>query len=429
MFQPVLTRNIQRPNSEKIATYLAHGGYAAAKLALSKPPEELIEMVKRSGLRGRGGAGFPAGVKWGFMPRDGKLQKVVAVNTDEGEPGTFKDREIVERDPHQVIEGVLIAAYAIGASRAYVYIRGEFFLGVKRWIKAIADAYEHGFLGQNILGTGFSLEMSVHRGAGAYICGEETAMLESLEGKAGNPRLKPPYPAQAGLFGLPTLVHNIETLACIPHIIARGPEWFASIGTAESKGPKIFSVSGHVKRPGNYELPLGTTLREIIYEHAGGVRGGRRIKAIIPGGASTPMLTADSLDVPMGFETLKQAGSELGTGAIIVMDESTCMVEAARRLTKFFAHESCGRCIPCRVGATRLYETLDRLEHGEGAPGDVERALELAEGIDGRTFCPMGAALVNPSRSAIAHFRDEFEHHIRHKQCLAPLENTGQARV
>jgi len=354
---------------------------------------------------------------------------VVAVNTDEGEPGTFKDREIVERDPHQVIEGVLIAAYAIGASRAYVYIRGEFFLGVKRWIKAIADAYEHGFLGQNILGTGFSLEMSVHRGAGAYICGEETAMLESLEGKAGNPRLKPPYPAQAGLFGLPTLVHNIETLACIPHIIARGPEWFASIGTAESKGPKIFSVSGHVKRPGNYELPLGTTLREIIYEHAGGVRGGRRIKAIIPGGASTPMLTADSLDVPMGFETLKQAGSELGTGAIIVMDESTCMVEAARRLTKFFAHESCGRCIPCRVGATRLYETLDRLEHGEGAPGDVERALELAEGIDGRTFCPMGAALVNPSRSAIAHFRDEFEHHIRHKQCLAPLENTGQARV
>ena len=379
MFQPILTRNIQRPNSEKIATYLAHGGYAAAKLALTKSPEELIEMVKRSGLRGRGGAGFPAGVKWGFLPKGGDLPKVVAVNTDEGEPGTFKDREVVERDPHQVIEGVLIAAYAIGASRAYVYIRGEFFLGVKRWIKAIADAYEHGFLGQNILGSGFGLEMSVHRGAGAYICGEETAMLESLEGKAGNPRLKPPYPAQAGLFGLPTLVHNIETLACIPHIIERGPEWFASIGTAESKGPKIFSVSGHVKRPGNYELPLGVTLREIIYEHAGGVRNGRAIKAIIPGGASTPMLTADALDVPMGFETLKQAGSELGTGAIIVMDQATCMVEAARRLTKFFAHESCGRCIPCRVGATRLYETLDRLEHGEGAPGDVERALELAE--------------------------------------------------
>jgi NADH-quinone oxidoreductase subunit F len=417
-FEPVLTRNIHRLNSEKIATYQAHGGYEAAKLALTKSPDTLIEMVKRSGLRGRGGAGFPAGVKWGFMPKDANLPKVVAVNTDEGEPGTFKDREIVERDPHQVIEGVLIAAYAIGANRAYVYIRGEFFLGVKRWIKAIADAYEHGFLGQNILGSGFGLDMSVHRGAGAYICGEETAMLESLEGKAGNPRLKPPYPAQSGLFGLPTLVHNIETLACIPHIIGRGPDWFASIGTAESKGPKIFSVSGHVNRPGNYELPLGVTLREVIYEHAGGVRGGRRIKAVIPGGASTPMLTADSLDVPMGFETLKQAGSELGTGAIIVMDESTCMVEAARRLTKFFAHESCGRCVPCRVGATRLYELLDRLEHGEGAPGDVECALELAEGIDGHTFCPMGAALVNPARSAIAHFRDEFEYHISHKHCM-----------
>ena len=418
MFEPVLTRNIHRPDSEKITTSLANGGYDAVKLALNKTPDELIEMVKHSGLRGRGGAGFPAGAKWGFMPRDNQLPKIVAVNTDEGEPGTFKDREIVERDPHQVIEGVIIAAYAIGASRAYVYIRGEFFLGVKRWIKAIADAYEHGFLGQNILGTGFSLDMSVHRGAGAYICGEETAMLESLEGRPGNPRIKPPYPAQVGLFGLPTLVHNIETLACIPHIILRGPEWFASLGTAESKGPKIFSVSGHVNRPGNYELPLGTTLREIIYEHAGGIRGGRKIKAIIPGGASTPMLTAESLNVPMAFETLKQAGSELGTGAIIVMDETTCMVEAARRLTKFFAHESCGRCTPCRLGATRLYEVLNRIEQGKAAAGDVDCALELTEGIDGRTFCPMGGALVNPARSAIHHFRSEFDYHIEHKHCM-----------
>ncbi len=420
MFEPVLTRNIHRPDSEKIATYLANGGYDAVKLALGKPPEELIERVKRSGLRGRGGAGFPAGTKWGFMPKGRDIPKIVAVNTDEGEPGTFKDREVVERDPHQVIEGVIIAAYAIGASRAYVYIRGEFFLGVKRWIKAIADAYEYGFLGPNILGTGFSLDMSVHRGAGAYICGEETAMLESLEGKPGNPRIKPPYPAQVGLFGLPTLVHNIETLSCIPHIVLRGPEWFASLGTAESKGPKIFSVSGHVNRPGNYELPLGTTLREIIYEHAGGVRGDKQIKAIIPGGASTPMLTAESLDVPMAFETLKQAGSELDTGAIIVMDESTCMVEAARRMTKFFAHESCGRCTPCRLGATRLYEILDRLEHGKAVPGDVERALELTAGIDGRTFCPMGGALVNPARSAIAHFRAEFDYHVEHKHCKVP---------
>jgi NADH-quinone oxidoreductase subunit F len=419
MFEPALTRNLHFPASEKIQTYLAHGGYQAVRLAFSLQPEELIEMVKRSGLRGRGGAGFPAGVKWSFMPPGTSQPKIVAVNTDEGEPGTFKDREMVERDPHQIIEGVIIAAYAVGASRAYVYIRGEFLLGIKRWIKAIADAYEDGFLGENILGSGFNLEMSVHRGAGAYICGEETAMLESLEGKAGNPRLKPPYPAQVGLFGLPTLVHNIETLACLPLIVERGPEWFASIGTAESKGPKIFSVSGQVKRPGNYELPLGTTLREIIYEHAGGPRDGHQVKAIIPGGASTPLLTAEALDVPMAFETLKQAGSELGTGAIIVMDETTCMVEVARRLTKFFAHESCGRCTPCRLGSLRLYEALDRLEHGRGQADELERITELTAGIDGRTFCPMGAALVNPARSALAHFRGEFEYHLEHQHCLA----------
>ena len=419
MFEPVLTANIHRPDSEKIAVYLAHGGYQAARKALTEyTPEELIDIVKRSGLRGRGGAGFPAGVKWGFMPKDPSIEKIVAVNTDEGEPGTFKDRQIVERDPHQVIEGVIIAAYAVGASRAYVYIRGEFFLGVKRWIKAIADAYEGGFLGKDILGSGFSLDMSVHRGAGAYICGEETAMIESLEGKPGNPRLKPPYPAQVGLFGQPTLVHNIETLACIRHIVLRGPEWFAGIGSEQSKGPKIFSVSGHVNRPGNYELPLGTPLREIIYEHAEGVRGGRQIKAIIPGGASTPVLTADQIDTPMTFEDLEKAGSQLGTGAIVVMDETTCIVEAARRTTKFFAHESCGRCVPCRIGSVRLFETLDRIEHGKGLPEDIERALYLAENIDGRTFCPMGAALVNPARSTILKFRPEYEYHIEHKHCL-----------
>jgi NADH-quinone oxidoreductase subunit F len=351
------------------------------------------------------------------MPKDPDIQKYVAVNTDEGEPGTFKDRQIVECDPHQIIEGVIIASYAVGANRAYVYIRGEFFLGVKRWIKAIADAYEHGFLGKNILNSGFDLDMSVHRGAGAYICGEETAMLESLEGKPGNPRLKPPYPAQIGLFNLPTLVHNIETLACIKHIVSRGPEWFASIGTEQSKGPKIFSVSGHVNRPGNYELPLGTALEEIIYEHAGGMRGGKRLKAVIPGGASTPVLSADQVDTAMAFETLEGVGSQLGTGAIIVMDETTCMVEAARRITKFFAHESCGRCVPCRVGSVRLFETLDRIEHGKGLADDIERALYLAENIDGRTFCPMGAALVNPARSTILKFRNEYEFHLQNKRC------------
>jgi NADH-quinone oxidoreductase subunit F len=417
MFEPVLTRNIHRPNSERIYTYLANGGYEAVRLALTKSPDELIEMVKRSGLRGRGGAGFPAGVKWSFMPKETDVPKIVAVNTDEGEPGTFKDREIVERDPHQVIEGVIIASYAVGAHRAYVYIRGEFFLGVKRWIKAIADAYEHGFLGKNILGSGFDLDMSVHRGAGAYICGEETAMLESLEGKPGNPRLKPPYPAQVGLFGYPTLVHNIETLACIPHIILRGPEWFASIGTTESKGPKIFSVSGHVNKPGNYELPLGTTIGEIIYEHAGGIRGGKKLKAVIPGGASTPVLTAEHVDVPMAFETLAAVGSQLGTGAMIVMDETTCMVEVARRLTKFFAHESCGRCVPCRLGSRRLYEILERIERGKGKAADIDLALELAREIDGLTFCPMGSALVNPARSTIEHFREEYDFHITQKKC------------
>ncbi len=418
MFEPILTRNIGVADSERIATYLARGGYEATRAALTRhTPAELVAMVKRSGLRGRGGAGFPAGTKWGFMPTDPAIPKILAVNTDEGEPGTFKDRALVERDPHQVIEGVIIASYAVGARRAYVYIRGEFFLGVKRWIKAIADAYEHGFLGKNILGSGFDLDLSVHRGAGAYICGEETAMLESLEGKPGNPRLKPPYPAQRGLFGLPTLVHNVETLACIPHIVLRGPEWFAGIGVAQSTGPKIFCVSGHVVRPGNYELPLGTPLSEIVYEHAGGVRNGHKLKAVIPGGASTPVLTADQVDTPMAFETLAAVGSALGTGAIIVMDETTCMVEAARRLTRFFAHESCGRCVPCRIGSQRLVELLDRIETGRGGAGDIDRARDLAGHIDGATFCPMGAALAKPARSTIERFRDEYEHHVAHRRC------------
>ena len=312
-WKPVLLANVNRPNSERITTYLDHGGYEALRKALKMTPDAIIAEVKASGLRGRGGAGFPTGMKWGFMPKDAAANmpavKYLAVNTDEGEPGTFKDRLIVERDPHCILEGVIIASYAIGAHRAFVYIRGEFFLGVKRWIKAISDAYQHGFLGKNILSSGFDLDVSVHRGAGAYICGEETAMIESLEGKRGEPRLKPPYPAQVGLWGQPTLVQNVETLANIPHIVQRGAAWFASIGTEQSKGPKVFCISGHVNRPGNYELPLGTPLREIIYEHAGGVRYGRNIKAVIPGGASTPILTPDKLDVPMAFETLVAAGS------------------------------------------------------------------------------------------------------------------------
>ncbi len=417
--EKVLLRNVEVPNSERIDVYLQRGGYLALHKALRHSPDELIEMVKKSGLRGRGGAAFPAGLKWGFMPKDPGVTRYVCVNTDEGEPGTFKDRLLIERDPHSVIEGVIIAAYAVGAHRAYVYIRGEFFTGVKRWMKAIDDAYARGFLGKDILGSGFDLDLSVHRGAGAYICGEETAMLESLEGKRGEPRLKPPYPAQVGLYQQSTLVHNVETLANVPHIVLRGPEWYAQIGTKESTGPKIFCVSGHVNRPGNYELPLGTPLREIIDDYAGGVRSGKRVKAIIPGGASTPMLTPAHLDIPMSFEALAAAGSMLGTGGIIVIDEDTCIVDATLRLTRFFAHESCGKCTPCRVGTQQLVSTLQRIEAGRGQAGDVERLLSLCAGIMGHTFCPMGDAAVNPVLSSLKYFREEYEHHIKHHRCVA----------
>ena len=406
-WQPVLLAHVNKPNSEKMTSYLDHGGYEALRKALTMSPEQIIQEVKASGLRGRGGAGFPTGMKWGFMPKDAPV-KYLAVNTDEGEPGTFKDRLIVERDPHSILEGVIIAAYAIGAHRAFVYIRGEFFLGVKRWIKAIADAYQYGFLGKNILDSGFDLDVSVHRGAGAYICGEETAMIESLEGKRGEPRLKPPYPAQVGIWGKPTLVQNVETLANIPHIIQRGAPWYASIGTEQSKGPKVFCISGHVNRPGNYELPLGTTLRELIYEHAGGVRLGRSVKAVVPGGASTPFLLPDKLDVPMAFETLQAAGSALGTGAVIVMDETTDMVEVTRRTTSFFVHESCGHCAPCRVGGVRMLEILERMSAHQAKAGDLTSLEYLADNISGRTFCPMGTGMCEPNTSALRLFREEF---------------------
>jgi len=418
MFEKVLTRNCGLPRSETIDVYMASGGYQALRKALREyTPEQLIEIVTASGLRGRGGAGFPAGRKWSFMPKDRDMEKYVCVNTDEGEPGTFKDRELVEKDPHQIIEGVIIASYAVGARRAFVYIRGEFFLGVKRWIKAIDDAYAKGFLGKNILDSGFSLDLSVHRGAGAYICGEETALIESLEGKRGEPRKKPPYPASVGLWGKPTLVHNVETLANVPHIINRGAQWYAGIGTPRSTGSKIFCVSGHVNQRGVLELPLGVPLREIIEEHAGGMALHKKLKAVIPGGASTPMLTAEQLDVPMAFETLEAAGTMLGTGAIIVMNEDTCMVDVARRLMRFFAHESCGRCVPCRVGTQRMLDVLERLESGKGKTGDIARLEELANSIRGITFCPMGDAAVNPVLSGLKLFRDEYEYHIKHHHC------------
>jgi len=407
-WQPILLANVNRPNSEKIATYLRYGGYEALRKALNMSPDNVIAEVKASGLRGRGGAGFPTGVKWGFISKEAPV-KYLAINTDEGEPGTFKDRLIVERDPHSILEGVIISAYAIGAHRAFVYIRGEFFLGVKRWIKAISDAYQHGFLGKDILGSGFELDVSVHRGAGAYICGEETAMIESLEGKRGVPRAKPPYPAQQGLWNKPTIVQNVETLVNIPHIIQRGAHWHAGIGTEKSKGIKIFCVSGHVNSPGNFELPLGTPLKEIIYEHAGGVRRGRNIKAIIPGGASTAMITSDKISTPMAFETLQSVGSALGTGAIIVMDETTDMVEVVRRITRFFVHESCGYCFPCRIGGQGMLLLLEKLAANNGAMQDIAELERIARGITGQTFCPMGTGMVEPILSALKLFRSEFE--------------------
>jgi len=429
MFEPILLKRASLPRSESIDVYLANGGYRALQKALREySPDGLIDLVKSSKLRGRGGAGFPAGLKWGFMPKE-DMQKYLCVNTDEGEPGTFKDRILVEKDPHQVIEGGIIAAYAVGATRAFVYIRGEFFLGVKRWVKAIADAYAHGYLGKNILDSGFDLDMTVHRGAGAYICGEETAMIESLEGRRGEPRLKPPYPSQYGYLGQPTLVHNVETLANVPHIVLNGADWYAAIGTENSTGPKLFCVSGCVYRRGVYELPLGTPLSTIIYEYAGGVPGGKRIKAIIPGGASTPFLTADQIDVPMDFESLAAAGSALGTGAIVVLDQDTCMVDVARRTARFFAHESCGRCTPCRAGSQRILAILERIEAGRGQPGDIERLQSLCDGIEGNTFCPLGDALVAPVRSSLAHFAGEYWDHIERGACPFAVEEAPPVGV
>ncbi len=406
-YRPVLLANVHLPGSEKIATYRAAGGYEALRQALAMTPEQVVEQVKASGLRGRGGAGFPTGLKWSLLPRTEPV-KYLVVNCDESEPGTFKDRLLVERDPHALLEGVIIAAYALDVHEAFIYVRGEFDLGAERLTAAIADAYRYGFLGHRVLGSDFDLDLSVFRGAGAYICGEETALLESLEGERGQPRLKPPYPAQSGLFHKPTIVQNVETLANVPHIIRRGAAWFAGIGTEQSRGPKIFCVSGHVNRPGAYELPLGTTIGELIYEHARGVPGGRAVKAIIPGGSSTPMLGADKLDVPMAFETLQAAGSALGTGGLIVMDETTDMVEAAWHIAGFYATESCGRCVPCRLGTTRIAEILGRLTAAQGLAGDVDRLRRYGEGLRLGALCPMGQSAPLAILSALNRFEPEF---------------------
>jgi NADH-quinone oxidoreductase subunit F len=419
-YEQVLLKNMLQPGyTGSLADYERAGGYQAIRQVLGKlPPAEVINIVKRSGLRGRGGAGFPTGVKWAFIPKDHPGPRYLCCNADESEPGTFKDRQLMERDPHQMIEGMILASYAIGAQTAYIYIRGEFALGAKIIERALAEAYQANYLGANTLGSGVAVDIYLHRGAGAYICGEETALLESLEGKRGLPRTKPPFPATHGLFGKPTVVNNVETLANLPHIITRGPEWFTALGSPpKSAGTRVFCLSGHLKRPGNYEVPMGITFREMIYELAGGMRSSKPLKAFIPGGASAPFLTPEHLDVKMDFESLAQAGSMLGSGGVTVMEEGTCMVWAAENLLHFFYHESCGKCTPCREGSAWLLQILQRIEHGLGQPKDIDTLLRLCPNIAGRTVCAFGDAEIAPIVSTLQYFRDEYEAHIREHRC------------
>ncbi len=408
----ILTHNMLLPGyTGSLADYERAGGYQAVRKILGKvPPAEVTETVKKSGLRGRGGAGFPTGIKWGFLPKDYQGPKYLCCNADESEPGTFKDRQLIERDPHQMIEGMLIACYAIGAETAYIYIRGEFVLGSQILDRALAEARSAGYVGRDILGTDSSIDIWVHRGAGAYICGEETALLESLEGKRGLPRVKPPFPATHGLYNKPTVVNNVETLANLPHILNRGAEWFAAIGSPpKSSGTRIFCVSGHVKRPGNFEVPMGTTLRELIFEHARGMRSDKPLKAIIPGGASAPFFTPEHLEVKLDFESVAQAGSMLGSGGVTVMEEGTSMVWAALRLMEFFYHESCGKCTPCREGSSWLVQTMRRIIDGRGQKSDLETLVELCQNIAGRTVCAFGDAEVSPIMSTLKYWRHEYE--------------------
>jgi NADH-quinone oxidoreductase subunit F len=414
----VLTRNMHIPNLPNIDVYESVGGYQGLRKALTLQPAEITEIVKKSGLRGRGGAGFPTGVKWGFVPKNTGKPIYLCVNADESEPGTFKDRLIIEKDPHQMLEGTMIAAYALGCHQAFIYIRGEFFYGARVLQTAIDEAYGRGYLGKNILGSGYDLELVLHRGAGAYICGEETALLESLEGKRGHPRLKPPFPAVVGLYKCPTVINNVETLANVPHIINNGPDWFAAIGVERNTGTRLYGVSGHVNKPGVYEFPMTITLRELIYDHCGGIRGGKKLKAIIPGGSSVPILTADQIEVRMDFDSVAKAGSLLGSAGVVVMDETTCMVKAVRRITRFYAEESCGQCTQCREGTEWLYQILDRIETGNGRPGELETLLDICIQMKGRTICPLSDAAAMPVESYIQKFYDEFAGHIRQQRCV-----------
>ncbi|MDR3409596.1 MAG: NADH-quinone oxidoreductase subunit NuoF [Formivibrio sp.] len=411
-----------QPDHWHIAAYQQRGGYSALKKILSenRTPESVTEEVKASGLRGRGGAGFPTGLKWSFLPKGYVGQKYLVCNSDEGEPGTFKDKDILASNPHALIEGMILAAYATGATVGYNYIHGEIFEIYELFEVALEEARAAGFLGDNILGSGFSFQLHAHHGYGAYICGEESALLESLEGKKGQPRYKPPFPATFGLYGKPTIINNTETFASVPWIIREGPQKFLELGKPNNGGTKLFSVSGHVNRPGNYEIPLGTPFAELL-EMAGGMRDGKKLKAVIPGGSSAPILPADiMMGITMDYDAIAKAGSMLGSGAVIVMDESVCMVKALERLSYFYFEESCGQCTPCREGTGWLYRIVHRIEHGEGRPEDLELLTNIGDNIAGRTICALGDAAVLPVRGMLKHFKSEFEYHIENKRCLVP---------
>ena len=419
---PVLTAHIHQPGCHTLAFHEKHGGYQALRKAIGMAPDAVIEAVKASGLRGRGGAGFPTGMKWQFVDKKSPNPKYICCNADESEPGTFKDHVLMERNPHLLFEGCLIGCHAIGAKVAYIYIRGEFY-HVQLVLEAeLAKARAAGYVGRNIMGTGFDCEIHIHRGAGAYEAGEETALIESLEGKRAQPRIKPPFPAVEGLWGCPTAVNNVETLCNVPLIIERGAEWFAGIGPEKNTGPKLYCVSGHVQKPGVYEASMDVSLRDLIYDprYAGGIRGGHALKAVIPGGSSVPVLLPHQLDIPASFDGIAKAGSLLGSAGAIVMDETTCMVWAAENLLHFYKHESCGKCTPCREGGDWLFRLLGKIERGDGEMRDLDLLLSVANNILGKTLCAFGDAEATPVLSTIATFRHEYEAHIREGRCTVP---------
>jgi len=421
---PVLSATWGLDHSWNLDTYAANGGYEGATKAFSMDRADIIQAVKDSGLRGRGGAGFPTGMKWGFLPAPDGGPRYLVVNADESEPGTCKDIPTMMAAPHALIEGIIITSFAIGCDHAFIYVRGEVVHVFRRVMKAVAEAYDKGWLGKNIQGTGFNLDVTVHAGAGAYICGEETALLDSLEGRRGQPRLKPPFPAVEGLYARPTVVNNVESIASVPSIVKNGIEWFTSMGTERSKGMGFFSLSGHVKRPGQYEAPLGITLRELL-EMAGGMREGHELKFWTPGGSSTPIFTQDHLDTPLDYESVGAAGSMLGTRALQIFDETTCVVRAVERWTEFYKHESCGKCTPCREGTYWLALILHRLEAGQGTMADIDQLLGTCDSIAGRAFCALGDGATSPVISSVTLFREEYERHVTEGGC--PFDRAASA--